>query len=170
MLLAVFLKREIAPPFENSPPKIVRWEVDHLILDGITLWISVQTFFFDHLFLEGKTLWVSVKTFFCFLEITFFWSEKRSEFASIQLKTHENSGQLRLRLNQEPPTPLRNPGYATVLEPFFVLSGPLLCLSIALMNLVQIICCIKTIHLCRLMKHAGLIRNDPRGQSVIIAC
>ena len=35
-----------------------------------------------------------------FLEITWFWTEKRSEFASIQLKTIENSGQVRLQLNQ----------------------------------------------------------------------
>ena len=48
-----------------------------------------------------------------FLEITRFWTEKRSEFASIQLKPNENSGQVRLRLNQTSP-PLRNPGYTTV--------------------------------------------------------
>ena len=35
-----------------------------------------------------------------FLEITCFWTEKRSEFASIQLKKHKNLGKLRLRLNQ----------------------------------------------------------------------
>ena len=44
-------------------------------------------------------------------------TEKRSEFASIQLKPNENLGQVRLRLNQtskKAPPPLRNPGYATV--------------------------------------------------------
>ena len=49
-------------------------------------------------------------------------AEKRSEFASIQLKPNENSGQVRLRLNQTskkappppPPPPLQNTGYATV--------------------------------------------------------
>ena len=51
-----------------------------------------------------------------FLEITWFWTEKRSKFASIQFKTNEHSGQVRLRLNQtskKAPLPLRNPGYAT---------------------------------------------------------
>ena len=46
-----------------------------------------------------------------FLEITCSWTEKHSEIASIQLKTHKNSGQLRLRLNQtskKDPLPLRN--------------------------------------------------------------
>ena len=39
--------------------------------------------------------------FFLFvLEITSFWTEKRSDFALIQLKVHKNSGQLRLQLNQ----------------------------------------------------------------------
>ena len=42
MLLAVLrlifaLKREIAPHLKIAHPKIVRREVDHLILDGITL-------------------------------------------------------------------------------------------------------------------------------------
>ena len=45
-------------------------------------------------------------------------AEKRSEFASIQLKPNENSGQVRLQLNQTskkaPPPLLRNPGYATI--------------------------------------------------------
>ena len=44
-------------------------------------------------------------------------AEKRSEFASIQLKPNENSDQVRLQLNQtskKAPPPLRNPGYATV--------------------------------------------------------
>ena len=69
----------------------------------------------DHSILDRKMLWISVKTFF-FLEITWFWTEKLSEFASIQLKTNENLGQIRWRLNQtskKAPPPLRNPGYAT---------------------------------------------------------
>ena len=75
----------------------------------------MKTFFFfygGHLILDRKTLWISVKTFF--------WTEKHSELrrrpfflflfwrspgfhwtiALIQFKTNENSGQVRLRLNE----------------------------------------------------------------------
>ena len=48
------LKREIAPHRKIAPPKIVRWEVDHLILDGKTLWISVKTFFFWRSLVFGR--------------------------------------------------------------------------------------------------------------------
>ena len=50
--------------------------------------------------------------FLFFLEITWF----SLNIASIQFKTNENSGQVRLRLNEtskKAPLPLRNPGYAT---------------------------------------------------------
>ena len=103
---------------------------DHLILDRKTLWISVETFFGQKNILNyGKDL------FFCFfLEITWFWTEKHSEFrrrpffsffwrspgfhwriASIQFQTNENLGQVRMRLNEtsKKAPPLRNPGNAT---------------------------------------------------------
>ena len=59
----------------------MRWEVEVVVSwQKNALNFGEDLFFFgDHSIVDRKTLWIVVKTFF-FLEIAWFWTEKRSEF------------------------------------------------------------------------------------------
>ena len=87
------------------------FEIDWKYIENGVLWSKDLFFFGDHLFAAGKTVWILVKTYFFGDHLIL--KEKPPQSNSRLTKIWVKFVYWCFKLPKKPPTPLRNPGYAT---------------------------------------------------------